>query len=184
MHPAIRRDYMFHNQYQPNPSPTLPPPQNLPQSKPELHQYKPQQFQPPMRPEIPLQQFQVPKQPDAQILQRNYQSSHSPIDATAKRQELQHPSTLPVQYEMQAPKPVYAHQQYFQKPLQPNEYAPPEVTKPTQPQQESYQQLPPLQQLTPVLPLAEEPLAKVAECPPDMSSFTLQLMANLKKVAS
>lgn len=196
MHPAIRRDYMFHNQYQPTPSPPL----NLPRSgsdnplyqaySPQPQQFQPakqaemSQFQTARQPEIPLSQFQTTKQPDIPQHSNTYRSSSN---VTASNQEQYNPlsAPAPLQYEMPASKSMYPHQQYFQKP-QGYGISLPEVTKlPGSSQQDILPQLPPIQQLAPMLPQPyhEEPLAKIAECPPDVSNCVSHLMANLRKVA-
>lgn len=234
MHPAIRKEYMFHNQYQ-APQPLQPQPisHNLPQPKPDtLYQtYKPQNFQPEMskqfqaakqpvmqsyqfqhiqqpikqtelplpkylpkedpvcpQPELSVEHFQPAKQSTPIAQQQNsFLSSQSFGNGMLTQQE-QKPAPIPPKYEIPAPKLQYPHQQFFQKPHQSSsDYAVsiPEVTKP---QQETFQQLPPIQQLAPMLQqpssqYQDEPIAKIAECPPDVSNYVSHLMANLRKVA-
>lgn len=202
MHPAIRKEYMFHNQYQPpQPLPHIP----QPKSDNSLYQsYKPQQFQPEMsnqfqavKPEVPLYQFQPIKQPEIPVQQfqpakqqnpvprqqNSYSSSHSPSNGIPTQQEHK-PVSVPPSYE--TPKPQYPHQQYFQKPHQPpSDYSipRPEVTKP---HQETFQQLPSIHQLAPMLQQQQhhdEPTAKIAECPPDIKQYVSSLMLNLRKAA-
>jgi len=198
MHPAIRKDYMFHNQYQPAQSTQVLQQQNLPQPKSEAPMYQPYNPPPFQTPKPPEQQFHTPKQAVMSTQQANAYSSpgHSPPTVSQQEQHYQAPTAPQLQYEMSAPKPVYPHQQYFQKQQpqqaqQPNDFALPlpqvmneMMRQPqSQPQEKPFQQLPPLPQMATPLMQYPEPMAKIAECPPDMTNFVSNMIANIKRVA-
>lgn len=196
MHPAIRREYMFHNQYQPSPTSQA---QTLPQSKVDYQSYQAPQFPNAKQSEHP---FQDAQKPDVPVQQRNPYPSNSP---TPIRQQEYHPATAPSHHESPAPKPVYPHQQYFQRQqsydvsfpspdvtrqAQPQhvglpQFSLPEVTKQPQHQQATLPRLPPpiAQMQAPIMHVPGETFAKIAECPPDVTTCVSQMMANLRKAA-
>lgn len=197
MHPAIRKEYMFHNQYQPTQSTSHT--QSLLQPKVEYQSYQSSQYPIAKHSE---QQFQAAKKQDVPVQQRNPYSSHTP---TPVRQQEYHSATAPSHYETPAPKPVYHHQQYFQKQQQSNDgafpspdvmrqtqpqhvalpqFSLPETMKQAQPRQATLPHLPPIAQMqAPMMHAPGDTLAKIAECPPDVTTCVTQMMANLRKAA-
>jgi hypothetical protein len=166
LHPAIRQGYnkyntMFHNQYQAPPTPAEysnpayqgQRPHHSPLAPPPMYYQPPYPLQgcsngaPPQNPSFPQTPQMYQQSGDSQPYQPQYQPPHQ--------------ATPQAQY--QENKPVYAHQQYFQKPQvqAPTTYAPHPQT------------------------LAQpRPYGELPDVPADSTSLIERMMMNLRKVTS
>ena len=160
LHPAIRQEYnsMFHNQYQPPRAPCQPPP-SAPYSSPAYRMQQPASHQNPLAP--PPQYYQPtsgasPHTPFPAPSQAAQQPYPTPSHPQSYQPQYQTHSQSHAQLQYEENKPVYAHQQYFQKP----------------------QTHPPVQASVSVV------YNELPDVPADSTSLVERMMMNLRKATS
>jgi hypothetical protein len=158
LHPAIRQEYnsIFHNQYQPPRSQYQPPP-SASYPSPAHQMQRSQAQQSPLAP--PPQYYQQPYQPQQTLMNgvSPHITSFPPTQQSHQSPSNSQPCQTQLQPQYQENKPLYAHQQYFQKQA-------PHQAQAQVPQSVPYGDLP--------------------DVPADSTSLVERMMVNLRKATS